>query len=129
MLVRRCADVGPVALVDADIEAEGLLVADEALDGVGSRVWAVGHTYGMPWMISDGIVSKIRYWPPNEFGTRYMVMTTAWVAGGNSGGPLFDAKGRVIGMVLAFFSKDTQASQHITICLAGSEMLRFLKDF
>jgi len=55
----------------------------------GQRVAAVGHPLGLDFTISDGIVS----------GKRGMyIQTTTPISPGNSGGPLVNARGKVVGV-------------------------------
>ncbi len=61
---------------------------------VGETVFAVGAPLGMERSVSEGIVSiKNRA----QDGKVY-IQTTAAINGGNSGGPLFNSKGEVIGV-------------------------------
>lgn len=61
---------------------------------VGEKVFAVGAPLGMERSVSEGIVSiKNRA----QDGKVY-IQTTAAINGGNSGGPLFNSKGEVIGV-------------------------------
>jgi hypothetical protein len=73
---------------------------------VGDRVIAEGSPLGLESSVSDGIVSAFR----NEDG-REWVQTTAPVSHGNSGGPLLDMEGDVVGV--------------IALKLAGGENLNF----
>jgi hypothetical protein len=67
---------------------------------VGEPVWAIGHPFGsassallaglLQWSVSAGVVSGI--------GER-MIQIDAPVNPGNSGGPIIDAEGRVVGVV------------------------------
>ncbi len=59
----------------------------------GSRVFTIGTPHGLGWTISDGIVSAVRVANGAE-----LVQFTAPVSPGSSGGPLFDAKGDLIGI-------------------------------
>jgi serine protease Do len=60
----------------------------------GQRVYAIGAPQGLDLTISEGIVSSLREVPG---GT--VIQTTAPVSRGSSGGGLFDASGRLIGIV------------------------------
>jgi len=60
---------------------------------VGSPVFAIGTPRGLGWTISNGIVSSLRTANRVE-----LVQFTAPVSNGSSGGPLFDAKGELIGI-------------------------------
>lgn len=61
---------------------------------IGDRVIAEGSPLGLENSVSDGIVSAFR----NEGGTEW-VQTTAPISHGNSGGPLLDMEGDVVGIV------------------------------
>lgn len=89
------ADLAIVA-VELDLPARPVRVGALA---VGEPVWAVGHPFGtaaegkldglLAWSTSRGIVSATNDW---------YVQTDAPVNPGNSGGPLYDAEGRIIGV-------------------------------
>lgn len=61
---------------------------------IGSRVAVIGNPEGLEGSVTAGILSGIR-----DYGGRKVLQTDAAVNPGNSGGPLIDAKGRVIGVV------------------------------
>ena len=63
---------------------------------VGSEVYVVGHPIGLGWTVTRGIVSSYR-----EFDGRPMIQTDAPISPGNSGGPLLDGHGHLIGIVTA----------------------------
>jgi S1-C subfamily serine protease len=74
---------------------------------VGDPVIIVGAPYGLSYSLSAGLISA--RWKPN---TVYKTMplaeffqTTATINTGNSGGPMFDMKGEVIGIVSHNISK------------------------
>lgn len=69
----------------------------------GARVVAIGHPETFYWSVSDGVVSADRYWN-NPF--RHYIQTTAPIQHGNSGGPVLNDKGKVIGIV-SFFMDST----------------------
>lgn len=69
----------------------------------GDPVYAIGSPRGMELTISDGIVSAVREMGP---GVR-VIQTTAALSPGSSGGGLFDANGRLVG-VTTFVAKDSQ---------------------
>lgn len=92
------------------IEANDLVPAQwgdsDRLD-VGSIVWAVGSPYGLDQTVTSGIISaKNRYnrtQPQQE-----LLQTDAAVNPGNSGGPLVDAKGRVVGINTSIYGDQFQ---------------------
>jgi serine protease Do len=60
----------------------------------GQRVFAIGAPQGLDLTLSDGLVSALREIPE---GT--VIQTSAPVSPGSSGGGLFDATGRLVGIV------------------------------
>ncbi|RVT50842.1 DegQ family serine endoprotease [Rubrivivax albus] len=88
------------------IDAAGLPVValGEAQDvQVGDRVLAIGAPYGFEQTATQGIVSaKGRSLPGDSFVP--FLQTDAAVNPGNSGGPLFDAAGRVVGINAQIYS-------------------------
>jgi serine protease Do len=88
------------------IEAQGLpTVALGRASGVevGDRVLAIGAPYGFEQTATQGIVSaKGRSLPGDSFVP--FLQTDAAVNPGNSGGPLFDAAGRVVGINAQIYS-------------------------
>lgn len=60
-------------------------------------VYVIGHPWGMAYSVSKGIVS-MAISPPENAIPRWMIQTDAHVYEGNSGGPLLDDQGRVLGM-------------------------------
>ena len=60
----------------------------------GQKVYAIGSPQGLELTISDGIVSGMRDLPQGR-----VIQTTAPISPGSSGGPLFDAYGRLVGIM------------------------------
>lgn len=74
---------------------------------VGSIVWAIGSPYGLDQTVTSGIISgKNRR--DEEHQTRELLQTDAAVNPGNSGGPLVDANGFVIGINTSIFGETFQ---------------------
>jgi serine protease Do len=70
---------------------------------IGEWVVAIGNPFGLGGTVTAGIISaqsrNINAGPYDDF-----IQTDAAINSGNSGGPLFDAEGRVIGVNTAIFS-------------------------
>jgi S1-C subfamily serine protease len=104
--------VGADPLVDLAVlktEMPRLVAAEwgdsDALD-VGEMVWALGSPYGLQKSITFGIVSaKERRGIPSSRSSLYQefLQTDAAVNPGNSGGPLVNADGEVVGINTAIF--------------------------
>lgn len=66
----------------------------------GEKVYAIGSSLGLTGSLSDGIISAVN----REVEGNTYIQTTAPISQGNSGGPLVDAKGQVVGIVCASFT-------------------------
>ena len=91
------------------IEAEGLVpaqVGDSDSLRVGQTIYAVGNPLGeLTYTMTSGIVSALnRRITTDENVTVNMFQIDAAVNNGNSGGPVFNVYGQVIGVVTAKFS-------------------------
>ena len=67
---------------------------------VGDPVIAIGNPFGFTRTVTTGIVSALQRQidAPNGFAIDHVIQTDASVNPGNSGGPLLDADGKVIGI-------------------------------
>ena len=65
----------------------------------GAPVFVIGHPLGMLYSISLGIVSNVHK-DMLPFGSD-LIVTDAEVTHGNSGGPLLDMEGRLVGIIVA----------------------------
>jgi serine protease Do len=97
-------DLTDLAVVRA--EASGLAplaLAESAAPGVGEIVVAIGNPFGFERSVSLGVVSALYRDLPAGNGRLLagLVQTDAAVNPGNSGGPLVDAAGRVVGITTA----------------------------
>jgi putative serine protease PepD len=77
-----------------------LSLADSDLVSVGDPVLALGSPFGLEGTLTTGIVSALHreMTAPNQFTIGDTIQTDAAINHGNSGGPLLDASGRVIGV-------------------------------
>lgn len=88
------------------LEFVPLPLGDPATLRVGQTVLAYGNPYGLEGTLTQGIVSARRDMPA-RYGGRVegVIQTDAAVNPGNSGGPLVDARGRVVGVNTAILSR------------------------
>jgi len=90
-----------VLKVDMDEDKlDPLPLGDSSKLRVGDPTIAIGNPFGFDQTVTTGIVSALqRQIPaPNNFSIDDVIQTDASVNPGNSGGPLLDAAGRVIGV-------------------------------
>lgn len=71
------------------------LDVDLSIQPQGSHVIAIGHPQLLYWSISDGMVSSDRLWT-NPL--RHLIQVSAPIIPGNSGGPILNDEGYVIGV-------------------------------
>lgn len=95
-----------IALLKVDTQGEDLPFVEWGASRdleIGEWVVAIGNPFGLGGTVTSGIVSAqsrdINSGPYDDF-----IQTDAAINSGNSGGPLFDAEGRVIGVNTAIFS-------------------------
>ena len=92
-------------------------IGDSGTMRVGQQVMIVGAPYGLAYSMSVGWISA--RWPPNtifpDMPLAEFLQTTATINTGNSGGPVFNMAGEVIGIVSQNISKS-----------GGSEGLGFI---
>ena len=76
---------------------------DSAQTRVGDWVVAIGNPYGLGGTVTAGIVSALHRNIGSGPSDRY-IQTDASINQGNSGGPMFDMNGNVVGINTAIFS-------------------------
>ena len=80
---------------------------------VGQRVYALGNPFGLEGTITTGIISALNRTLPSRVQGRDLqsiIQTDAALNPGNSGGPLLDTSGRLIGMNVAIATKSGQSA-------------------
>tara|TARA_Y100000589_G_scaffold240591_1_gene228121 strand:- start:8743 stop:9618 length:876 start_codon:yes stop_codon:yes gene_type:complete len=86
---------------------------------IGKEVVAIGSPFGYEYSISKGIISAIR-----QQGT--MIQTDAAINGGNSGGPLIEKSGCVVGMNTAAIG---ETNTGLGFAISNKVLNRFVKKF
>jgi serine protease Do len=89
---------------------------------IGEWVFAIGHPWGQRWALTAGIVSSLSSVKvADDLTTRY-IKSDVGLAPGNSGGPLLDAEGKVVGINAMIFGGDLSVaipSDIVSTWLAG----------
>ena len=92
-----------LALLQVEAGANALTplkLADSDAVRVGDPVVAIGNPFGLERTVTSGIVSALQraVTAPNGYTIDEVIQTDAPINQGNSGGPLFDGRGQVIGV-------------------------------
>lgn len=102
-LVRVDSDHDLAELSVAGLTAPFVRVRDSSTLAVGEKVYAIGAPEGFELTISEGLISGLR-----DFDQDRVIQTSAAVSHGSSGGGLFDAEGRLVG-ITTFYWKEGQS--------------------
>jgi S1-C subfamily serine protease len=94
------ADVGLIKIDPGDLNPRPLPLGDSDRIAVGEPVAAIGSPFGEEQSLSVGVVSATERSIDSLTGFQigHAIQTDAAINRGNSGGPLLDAQGRVIGI-------------------------------
>ncbi len=101
------ADVALIKLVWIPKNMQVAKIADSDLVEIGDEVLVIGAPYGLSHSLSTGIISgrHIEKDTKNNFVASEFFQTDAAINHGNSGGPMFNTKGEVIGLVSFILSE------------------------
>ncbi|TWT32862.1 S1C family serine protease [Blastopirellula retiformator] len=105
--------VNDIAVLKIDAPAD-LLVPVELGDSsnlrVGQKAFAIGNPFGLERTMTIGIISSLNRMLPSRSGRtmKAIIQIDAALNRGNSGGPLFDSNGWLIGMNTAIASRTGQ---------------------
>ena len=88
----RTLDLAVLQIAAENLHA--IPLGDSAAVSAGQRVVAVGNPMGLEWSVVGGVVSGVR-----QFAQGPMIQVAIPIEPGNSGGPLFDTNGNVIGVM------------------------------
>jgi serine protease Do len=108
LAVLRAPGFGPPAVGDTD----------GVTPPVGSLVVAVGHPFGVSGALTTGIVHAVG---PIRPGGRPWIQADLRLAPGNSGGPLGDARGSVLGL-------NAMVADGLALAIPVADVRRFLRE-
>jgi len=101
------ADVALLELEEKPEDIKPVPMGDSDAVKIGEQIFVVGAPYGLSYTLTVGHVSN--RFAPQELGNDFAVMeffqTDAAINKGNSGGPMFNLEGEVIGIVSHILSK------------------------
>jgi len=108
-----------IAFIKSDklMEAEGFIINAEELKR-GEKISVIGFPYGMPFSITEGVISAVNQLLDGKPHTQI----DAAVNPGNSGGPVINEKGELIGIVASKFSDADNMGFAIPINILVNEL-------
>ena len=112
-----------IAVLQVDTHARALTplaLGNSDAVRVGDAVVAIGNPFGYDRTVTAGIVSALQrvIRAPNSYSIDHVIQTDAALNKGNSGGPLLDARGNVIGVNSQIAAGDSGASGNVGIGFA-----------
>ncbi len=115
-----------IALIRAPLDLPVLEIG--AAPALGGRVCAIGNQFGLGLSVTCGVVSAVHrsgvgFNPIEDF-----IQTDAVVNPGGSGGALVDGEGRLVGLVSAIFTKDSDANIGVNFAASMRLVMRVVED-
>ena len=104
-----------IASTDAPPQESKPVKIRAVLPESGEKVIVIGNPLGLEQTVSDGIVSAVRR---NQNAVDF-IQVTAPVSAGNSGGPLLNMRGEVIGVATFQY----RSGQNLNFCVAASRIV------
>lgn len=109
----------------AKVDAPPLSIGDSEAIVVGERAVSIGNPLGLEHTLTDGLVSSRRL-----YEGRAWIQFSAPISPGNSGGPLFNMRGEVIGVTTATLSgmgHGMAIPQNLNLAVPVNELKRLIK--
>jgi S1-C subfamily serine protease len=114
------------------IDAPNLIpvtLSDSRSLAVGQRVYAIGNPFGLNGTMTRGIISAIRSIRGPNGPIEDAIQTDAAVNPGNSGGPLLNSRGEVIGITTMIASNGADQSSGIGFAIPINTARAILDDY
>ena len=115
-----------IALIKVPIDLPVASLGPEP--ALGDRVCAIGNLFGLGLSVTCGVASALHRTGTGFNEIEDFIQTDAVVNPGGSGGALVDGDGRLIGLVSAIFTKDTDANIGVNFASSMKLVLRVVRD-
>lgn len=109
--------------VTVDSRIEPLPLGDSDEIEVGQPVICIGNPLGLEHTLSDGLISSRR-----RYRGRNWVQMTAPISPGNSGGPVMNMRGQVIGIATATINRIFGGAQNLNLAVPVNVLKGMLQD-
>lgn len=108
--------------IDGFVNQENDITLDEnVLVSNTSKVFIHGYPFGMPYTVTEGIVSS----NSQPMGARHYLQTDAAVNPGNSGGPMLNQAGNLVGVTTSKFNE----ADNVGFGVKHSDLVKEIMDF
>jgi S1-C subfamily serine protease len=108
----KALDLALVKIDSSNLTLHPLTLGESSSAQVGDSAYAIGNPFGLNWTLTTGIVSALnrQIKAPDGATISHVIQTDAALNPGNSGGPLIDAAGTVIGVNSQIISSSTSTT-------------------
>lgn len=105
--ISRMADVAVITLKNPPADPHIAVIGDSDKARIGDDVFVIGAPMGLPYSLSTGVISgkHTERNLSNDGKSLEFFQTDASINTGNSGGPMFNNKGEVIGIVSSILTR------------------------
>lgn len=90
---------------------------------VGERAIAIGNPLGLEHTLTDGLISARRV-----YDNKNWIQISVPISPGNSGGPLFNMRGEVIGIITAQIGGPMARAQNLNLAVPVDDLKRLMKS-
>ena len=115
-----------IALLRAPLDLPLLAAGPEP--ALGDAVCALGNPFGLGLSLSCGVVSALHRTGTGFNAIEDFIQTDAAVNPGGSGGALIDGEGRLVGMVSAIFTMESDANIGVNFATSRALLMRVAED-
>ncbi|MCW3068234.1 MAG: peptidase and chymotrypsin/Hap [Solirubrobacterales bacterium] len=126
----RSSDLALLRISPGGLTLHPLALADSSTTQVGDAAYAIGSPYGLNWTLTTGVISALnrQIKAPNQATIGHVIQTDAALNPGNSGGPLIENSGAVIGINSQIASSGGQGgSTGVGFAISSNTIKAFLQ--
>jgi serine protease Do len=121
-VARRSPQLDLAALKVSSDALPALSIGDSSKLRIGEWIFAIGHPWGQRWALTAGIVSALSSVRRRSGQVTEYIQSDVRLAPGNSGGPLLNADGEVVGINAMIFGGD------LSVSIPSNVVTDWLKD-
>lgn len=121
IMVNPEADLAFLRIEGLDVSQSSITIDKDLQVANTQRVFINGYPFGMPFTITEGIISSAN----QPMGNRHYIQTDAAVNPGNSGGPMMNQSGVVVGVTTSKFDN----ADNVGFAIRFDELIKEIEDF